>query len=447
MPMFSAVALDRLLDSGNPKSMIRTKSAPPPKGERINSAHLRSVDKRNRAPSSRMERGISRKRHWAATSPALYALPKCTPLPDSPSSYPPSPYIINHKRRGPRLLKSLSHDDVAIRQCTTGVEKCALTTQADDISIPKEENSVNDDNFSVAANTHGKEGHMSSIGAGEKSYLDLDDISAAVNGTGKSMDNGLQQNIEADNLIGPQGSMSIEGNADAENVNGGLECCLSYSTQAAEFYDAYEEISPDGGELQPASRDLETELREIKLRLLMETEKHKRAEEALNHMRMQWQRIGKHLLPIGLTLPDLVEEDQQLGDAVKSMVQELHVARYVSNSIGRGMAKAEAEEVMDGQIELKNFEIARLWDKLHYYETVNREMSQRNQEAVEITRRDRQKRKRRQRWIWGSVAASLTIGSAVLAWSYFRQGGGSSSSSSSSAHQSGPSSDSSGVRE
>ncbi|VFQ85637.1 unnamed protein product [Cuscuta campestris] len=179
----------------------------------------------------------------------------------------------------------------------------------------------------------------------------------------------------------------------------------------------------------------------------METEKHKRAEEALNHTRMQWQRIGEQLLPIGLTLPDIVEEDQQLDDAVKSMVQELNVARYVSNSIGRGMAKAEAEEVMDGQIELKNFEIARLWDKLHYYETVNREMSQRNQEAVEITRRDRQKRKRRQRWIWGSVAASLTIGSAVLAWSYFRQGGGSSSSSSSFANQSGPSSDSSGVKE
>lgn len=446
--MLTAIALDRLLDSGNPKSMIRTRSAPHPNTESINGSDLRNVEKRDRAPSSKLERGISRKRHWAATSPALYALPKSTPLPDSPSSYPPSPYIINHKRRGPRLLKSLSHDDVAIRKCTNGVEKCALTAHADDLSIPKEENSANDDNFSVAANTHGKEDHVSSTFAGEKSYLDLDDISAAVNGTGKSMDIGSQQKIEADHLIGPQGLMSIEGNADAEDDNGGLECCLSYSTQAAEFYDAYEEISPDSGELQPATRDLETELREIKLRILMETEKHKRAEEALSHMRMQWQRIGEQLLPIGLTLPAIVAEDQQLDDAVKSMVQELHVARYVSNSIGRGMAKAEAEEAMDGQIELKNFEIARLWDKLHYYETVNREMSQRNQEAIEIARRDRQKKKRRQRWIWGSVAASLTIGSAVLAWSYFRQGGGSSSSSSSSsANQSGPSSDSGGVKE
>lgn len=124
---------------------------------------------------------------------------------------------------------------------------------------------------------------------------------------------------------------------------------------------------------------------EIKLSLLEEIEKQKQAEEALNHMRMQWQRIREQLLPIGLTLPAVpvtVEEDRHLDDAVKNMIEQLYVVRFVSNSIGRGMAKAEAEEEMEGQIELKNFEIARLWDKLHYYEAVNREMSQRNQEAV-----------------------------------------------------------------
>lgn len=34
-------------------------------------------------------------------SPSLYATPTEIPLPNSPSSFPPSPYIVNHKGRGP----------------------------------------------------------------------------------------------------------------------------------------------------------------------------------------------------------------------------------------------------------------------------------------------------------------------------------------------------------
>jgi len=40
----------------------------------------------------------------------------------------------------------------------------------------------------------------------------------------------------------------------------------------------------------------------------------------------------------------------------------------------------------------------------------------------EVARRDGQKRKRRQRWIWGSIAATITLGSGVLAWSYLPPG-------------------------
>jgi D-tyrosyl-tRNA(Tyr) deacylase len=97
---------------------------------------------------------------------------------------------------------------------------------------------------------------------------------------------------------------------------------------------------------------------------------------------------------------------------------QLEVARFVSDSLGRGMAKAEVEMEMESMLETKNFEITRLSDRLHYYEAVNREMSQRNQEAIEVARRERQKRKKRQRWIWGTIAATITLGSAALAWSY-----------------------------
>ncbi|KAL5981887.1 hypothetical protein ACLOJK_015954 [Asimina triloba] len=65
-----------------------------------------STDKRNRR---------------AYISPALYATPKATPLPDCPSSFIPSPYVVNHKRRGPRLLKSLSHNNVI--NCQQSKEK------------------------------------------------------------------------------------------------------------------------------------------------------------------------------------------------------------------------------------------------------------------------------------------------------------------------------------
>lgn len=48
---------------------------------------------------------------------------------------------------------------------------------------------------------------------------------------------------------------------------------------------------------------------------------------------------------------------------------------------------------------------------------------------VETARQLRQRRKRRQNWVWGSIASAVTIGSAVILWSYFQTGKGSSSSS------------------
>lgn len=117
----------------------------------------------------------------------------------------------------------------------------------------------------------------------------------------------------------------------------------------------------------------------------MEIEKRKQAEESLNNMQSHWLRIRQHLSAVGLTLPaDPIGavEDSNLDDPVEALCQQVNLARYVSSSIGKGIAKAEAEAEMESQIEAKNFEISRLWDRLNYYEAVNREMSQRNQEVV-----------------------------------------------------------------
>lgn len=145
----------------------------------------------------------------------------------------------------------------------------------------------------------------------------------------------------------------------------------------------YAELSTDSG-LQPSLRALEEELRGIRLSLLMEIEKRKQAEDALQNMQNCWWTLREQLSLVGLTLTadPTVGTEQIVADAAEELSQQVHAARFVSEAIGRGIAKAEAEAVMEAQLKAKNFEIARLWDRLHYYEAVNHEMSQRNQEAV-----------------------------------------------------------------
>jgi len=118
----------------------------------------------------------------------------------------------------------------------------------------------------------------------------------------------------------------------------------------------------------------------------MEIERRKQAEEALAMIRNQWQILREKLRSVGLILPaDLsaLSENSQSGiNPTEEICRQIHLARFVSESIGRGIAKAEAEAEMEAQLEVKNFEIARLSDRLNYYEAMNREMSQRNQEAI-----------------------------------------------------------------
>lgn len=145
------------------------------------------------------------------------------------------------------------------------------------------------------------------------------------------------------------------------------------------------ELSSEGGP-QPSLSKFEAELREMRLSLLMEIEKRKQAEEALSHMRSQWQQLRQQFSVVGLTLPaelTVLAEGEQLDcNPAEEILQQLHVSRFVSESIGRGVARAEVEMELGALIESKNFEIARLTDRVHFYEVVNREMYQRNQDAL-----------------------------------------------------------------
>ncbi|XP_073317964.1 uncharacterized protein [Primulina huaijiensis] len=467
MSAITAIALDRLIEPGAAKSMAPARNSPDSQLERQKSTPISRLDRGINAPSSKLERGVSvppnpkgvevsssakrdrgvytpynpkidkrsfesttsvadKEHHWTQISPALYATPASTPLPDSPSSFPPSPYIINHKRRGPRLLKSYSEDDVGMcERADHGNGHTAgknIETAAKDYSFVHGEliDQKSDHNFVSAS---------SGDTVGKCGSNDETNGTNVINGVMKCPSFNLQQDGELDVFVDPKESMSVESNAESEG-NGGAESLLNSTAPIAEFYDAWEDLSPEIGPQLPM-RNIDNELHETRLNLLIEMEKRKQAEETLNNMRNHWQRICERLIPLGLTLPadpTASADGDQSADPAAEVCQQVYIARFISNSIGRGIAKAEVEMEMEAQIRLKNSEIARLCDRLHYYETVNQEMSQRNQEVVETARRHRQKRKRKQIWVFGSIAAAITLGSAFIGWSYFHTEKGSSSS-------------------
>ena len=104
------------------------------------------------------------------------------------------------------------------------------------------------------------------------------------------------------------------------------------------------------------------------------------AEDAMAVLQLQCTEMASHRASVD-------EESRGLNDSVRngwdsdSQAQKVVVAQVVAYAVARGAARAEVDEEMENVVVDKNREIARLRDKLHYYELVNHEMSQRNQEA------------------------------------------------------------------
>ncbi|XP_057811620.1 uncharacterized protein LOC131025852 [Salvia miltiorrhiza] len=142
------------------------------------------------------------------------------------------------------------------------------------------------------------------------------------------------------------------------------------------------QFSSDGSISNTPSCDhrLESELHASRLNLLEEIEKRKIAEETFLLMHSQWEKIRILMSEAGLTFPapPAISDGMQLEDQeVDKMSQEVVAAKFVAEAVGRGLARAEAEETASAIIELKDLEILRLRDRLQYYETVNHEMYQR----------------------------------------------------------------------
>ncbi|WZZ26777.1 hypothetical protein YC2023_010178 [Brassica napus] len=363
MPTFSAISLDRMLEPG----------AASTSAEAVPSRRSYYA----KPPISKQEKG---KETRPRMSPALYATPDAIPLPNSPSSFLPSPYIINHKSRGPHLLKSSSEANVASSQ-QKPLEDEAIANGADVKASPRRKSTsflfpiseaTEEDysNFDFDGVVDGPVGNWSpldwKIGNG-KSELD----NPAANDL--EWENNLPEPVTAkadkesksEDLYDPGESASFTSNTDA-----GEESSNRLATPVGEFYDAWEDYG-----IQSSINNTESELREIRLSLLMEIEKRKQTEEALEQMKIHWQRLREQLAQVGVFVPIDPTISTNNSNISEELCCQLEAARFVSDFLSRGMANAEVEMEMDSMLETKNFEITRLFDRVHHYEAVNREMS------------------------------------------------------------------------
>lgn len=208
---------------------------------------------------------------------------------------------------------------------------------------------------------------------------------------------------------------------DLSTVSNAHERLLNPTPPMGEFFDALEEISGDG--VTQSSQDIDAEMCEMRLNVSIEIARRKHTEEVLENLQNRWKELSHQLSLVGFSLPaPLITIEETNGhsnpDPAEELCKQIVTARFVAAAIEKGYSRAEVELEMESQIESKNFEIARLSDRLQYYEAANREMSQRNQEAVEMARQHRFRQKRRHKWFCATIGLTISIGAAALAWSY-----------------------------
>lgn len=249
MPHFAAIALDRLIDPGASKSAeksIRGSMTVP--GRHPNPKSGSSSNLRRRKGTSSSQRRVL---HPQMT-PALYATPKTTPLPDSPSSFPTSPYIINHKRRGPRLVKNQPEaNSCSCKNSSYEVEDSvdARATTSPLVS-PAEDGPVETSMSNPVQDNHasrGHEGQSESTCNAKAAKINLEQNENLNGGLVAGSDSSMPVLLtprtegEGDDFYDPQDSMSYTSNTDIEE-HGTLDRSLKMALTGGEFYDACEGI-------------------------------------------------------------------------------------------------------------------------------------------------------------------------------------------------------------
>ncbi|KAM7474419.1 hypothetical protein LguiB_021662 [Lonicera macranthoides] len=364
MPTFTTIALETLLEPRLTDSYKNSKNSNQhtPKFPHVN-------DQKNRNPNPPTSKHIY-------ISPALYTTPEPTPVASSSvESLSPSPYVFNRKGRGG---KGLRHRIDAIE------------------SEKKKKRSDGKLNGGQIENVGGLGGEI------------------------KVYDEFLGAEVVRDR--------DEEAVLDEDLLDTRFETSSVVTFNQGEFFDADEEFFSDGSvSIVPSSaQSIESVLCATRLSLFEEIKKRKSSEEALDLMYNQWQRVADVLSKAGVKpTPSNASSSIQLDvNSIEQFVEEIVMARFVAEAIGKGQARAEAEIAAEEIVKSKDHEISRLRDRLQYYEAVNHGMSQRNQEVMELARRQRHRKKGlQQRWLWGFIGLSITIGASVIAYSCLPQTG------------------------
>lgn len=249
MPHFTAIALDRLIDPGASKSADKSSHGSVTiHGHPLNpkSGSGPKLDRRNSTSSSQ------RRVLHPQMTPALYATPEVTPLPDSPSSFPPSPYIIDHKRRGPRLGKNQSYGDASCVNKTTdegeltvGARETSrqVVASAEDVPVAHPMSKPMQDNLD-----NGGSGGESGTTTKEEAARTKSGQNENLNGGLVGEDDSLMPFLlspraegDGDDFYDPQESMSYTSNSDIDD-HGTPDRCSKITSTVGEFYDAWEGI-------------------------------------------------------------------------------------------------------------------------------------------------------------------------------------------------------------
>lgn len=251
MPTITAAVVDRFLRPGDSESVDNSISCtrPPRKPIHIPKSNLDG----NHSVSS-----VQKKVLCPQIKPALYATPDATPLPGSPTSFTPSPYVVNHKRRGPRLRKSFSDGSTPVYRDALDETKSsdnrneAENGSADfsgDASVPSIMEPVNGVNEldlrdTRVVNESSNEQHQGSnmkyvsnnmVFGNNKlnSGLGVEDESVKLSVSSS------QRRSDSEDFFDPKDSLSCTSNTDGED-NCATACSFRSATTVGEFYDAFE---------------------------------------------------------------------------------------------------------------------------------------------------------------------------------------------------------------
>ncbi|KAK8951249.1 hypothetical protein KSP39_PZI003759 [Platanthera zijinensis] len=325
-------------------------------------------------------------------SPALYATPAPAPIPDVSSIIlSPTNYIVNHKRRDARPCPVV----------TSRVEEFEVMPEADDLN-----------GRDVPASSEILGGGKEEEGIG---------FSGGV-GDGEAMDDGV-----FDDFLEPQVSVNVGSSGSDVEDGGGLRRrrlgnqLSSISRSQDEYYDTADEFFSDGSASNSSRtvRNAENELHILRLSLNEESSRREVAEEKLLYLNKQYKKLLNclsHSISSFPELPNLESLNKDINPT--DLCQKFVVLKFVSEALEAELARDEIEGTFKGIISFKDHEISRLRDRMQYYEDMNREMSQMNQETVDRARQRRLRRSKIQKWIWCGVGLSITAGASVLAYSY-----------------------------